>query len=188
MTDTGSSTSTAGRTAVRVAAITYQEGEGGALARLLDDLVAELRDAGVCVAGAIQDDVPRDNRTHDDMLLRELSSRRTFRISEDRGPAAAGCHLDTFALEDAAGLVEASLDSGAEILLLNKFGKREAQGRGFRGALAAAVQRDIPVLVGIGARNLDAWKEFAGPLAEALPLEREAVAAWCRSALRRPCR
>ena len=177
MTDARQPTSTEDRTRVRLAAIVYRDGEGTALAHLLDNLLAELRRTGVRVAGAIQDDVPRDDRGHCDMLLRELSGGRTFRISEDRGPAAAGCHLDTFALEDAAGLVEASLADGAEIVLLNKFGKREAQGRGFRGVLVAAVQH-----------NFEAWTAFAGPLAQTLPLDQEAVAAWCRTALTAPRR
>ena len=48
------------------------------------------------------------------------------------------------------------------LLIVNKFGKIEADGGGLREAIAEAVDLGIPVLVGVPARNLDRWRAFAG--------------------------
>lgn len=36
-----------------------------------------------------------------------------------------------------------------DLLIVNKFGKHEAMGRDFRSAIAAAVEWDVPVLLGL---------------------------------------
>ena len=64
------------------------------------------------------------------------------------------------------------------LLIVNKFGKIEADGGGMRGAIAQAVELGIPVLVGVPARNLDRWRAFAGPLAVELPAEPAAITGW----------
>ena len=62
----------------------------------------------------------------------------------------------------AVGLVATGLSSGADLLIVNKFGKHEAEGRGFRDVIAEAVAMDIPVLVGINALNRSAFESFCG--------------------------
>ena len=65
---------------------------------------------------------------------------------------------------------------------MNKFGKQEADGRGLAGTIATALERGMPVLVGVNGLNLPPFLEFAGGLAQALPPERQAVLDWCLSA------
>jgi hypothetical protein len=53
-------------------------------------------------------------------------------ISQDLGAGARGCQLDPGALERAVARVDMSLAEDApELLIVNKFGKREAEGHGF---------------------------------------------------------
>ncbi len=58
--------------------------------------------------------------------------------------------------------IELSLQDGADIVILNKFGKQEAEGRGLRGPIAKAVELGIPVLVGLNASRIQSWTEFCG--------------------------
>ena len=44
-------------------------------------------------------------------------------------------------------------------MIVNKFGKHEASGRGFRMVIAEAIERNIPVIVGVSALNLGDFKE-----------------------------
>ena len=82
-------------------------------------------------------------------------------------------------LTELAETVAASLHGDApRLLIVNKFGKIEADGGGLRGAIAEAVDLGIPVLVGVPARNLDRWRAFAGPLAVELPAEPAAITGW----------
>lgn len=120
------------------------------------------------------------------MDLRVLPDGPTLRISEDRGDLARGCTLDSGALEQTVLEVERRLD-GADILIVNKFGKREAEGRGLVPVIAEALHRGLPVLVGVNGLNLAAFLAFAGKAIEGLPTSPDAVTDWCIAAtLRQP--
>ena len=67
-----------------------------------------------------------------------------------------------------------------DVLIVNKFGKFETEGRGFRNLIATAVERDIPVLVGINAYNQNAFLQFAAGMAVSLPPIEAALARWVK--------
>jgi hypothetical protein len=114
-----------------------------------------------------------------DMDVVVLPDGPTLRISQSLGQASKGCRLDPSALETAVGLVGSRLETGPDLLIVNKFGKHEADGRGFRTVIADAIALDIPVLVEVNALNLNAFHEFVGPDAKRLDPEIEAVLDWC---------
>jgi hypothetical protein len=153
-----------------------------------DDLfvrVAErARRAGLRLAGALQRDQPRKGRSRCEMFLFDLASGRRIRISEDRGDLAQGCRLDPSALTEAAELIERAIRSAPpDLVILNKFGKAEAEeGGGLRGAIVAALEADIPVLIGVAAPYAAALREFAGDLC-ALAADEAAVWRWLRARL-----
>ncbi len=71
------------------------------------------------------------------------------------------------------------LEAGtADLLILNKFGKQEMEGRGFRPAIAEALALGVPVLTGINADNRAAFDTFVAGMAEALPPDFDAILAW----------
>jgi hypothetical protein len=104
-----------------------------------------------------------------------------FRINQDRGEAARGCRLDSGALEEAVVEV-ADRMTGAEVLVVNKFGKLEAQGRGYVPLIAEALARDMTVLVGVNGLNLPDLLAFCDGMAVALPADPDAVATWVSTA------
>lgn len=144
------------------------------LARIAQDL--GLRGLRLC--GAVQVNTRRPGDRPCDMDLILLPDGPAFRISQDRGAWARGCRLDAHALALAAARVAATLDPGADLLIINKFGKHEAEGRGFRDVIAAAVTLDIPVLVGLGPLNREAFDLFAGGTAVELPADVATLSAW----------
>jgi hypothetical protein len=113
----------------------------------------------------LQRDEQRAGRVGCDMILEELSSGETIEISQDRGQHARGCRLDVGELLRAMQLVTAALEAKPDLLILNKFGKTEAEGGGFRDLIIQAVGAAVPVLVAVPYRNLDTWRIFAGELA-----------------------
>jgi hypothetical protein len=98
------------------------------------------------------------------MVLRDLASGERILISEFRGLLARGCRLDANALLRAAELVRASLAT-ADCLIINKFGKLECEGGGLRDLIAEAVDHAVLTVIFVPRRNLEAWRSFAGPLA-----------------------
>jgi hypothetical protein len=145
--------------------------------------IEPLRARGVPLAGAIQrDPTDRPGRHPCDLLLENLASGEVTAIAEHRGKEARGCRLDVGILTDIAEAVATSLHEGEpRLLIVNKFGKIEADGGGLREAISDAVYLGIPVLVGVPMRNLDRWRAFAGAYSVDLPVDSAAITDWLAS-------
>ena len=170
--------------------IAYVSASGsGAVDRLVLRLARRLAAMGLRTSGIVQINTERPDSAVCDMDVQVLPDGPVLRISQRLGPGARGCRLEPAALEEAAGLVLAGLARGADVLIVNKFGKHEADGRGFRPVIAEALALDIPVLVGVSASNRDAFLAFAGEMAVALPPEDDALLGWmaaCRGGMAAP--
>lgn len=160
--------------------------------RLISQAAARLEEEGLRLSGIIKvlQDQPEGSH-HCDMDVRVLPSDKTIRITQSLGQGSTGCRLNPAAIADAVASVEAEACTGlsdkADLFVLNKFGPEESEGRGFRTAIAAALEQDIPVLVGMsgGADNKAAFAEFSAGLADALPADVDAIVAWCLDAHRK---
>jgi nucleoside-triphosphatase THEP1 len=145
---------------------------------LLFDLSRRLLEKGIRTTGVVQINAERDDAGPCDMDVKVLPDGPAIRISQSLGREARGCRLDPAALERAVGLVETRLASGSDCLIVNKFGKHEAEGRGFRTAIAEALSADVPVLVGLNPLNAEAFHQFSGGLATELPPNVEDLVHW----------
>lgn len=139
--------------------------------------VEELRRASIRLAGTVQTNFDRAKDHPCDMDLLVLPAGPTYRISQDLGPGARGCRLNSGVLEDLVMEAARHLNS-AEVLIINKFGKLEAEGRGFVPLITKALDRGIPVLVGVNGLNLSAFLHFAEGAAESLNADPIRIAGW----------
>ena len=153
--------------------------------RFLSAVADRIGQSGLRLAGAVQTNIHRADRLKCDMDLRVLPDGPTVRISEDRGMFARGCMLDHAALEQTVVEVWRRL-GGADVLIVNKFGKAESLGRGLAPVIAEALARGMRVLVGVNRLNLSDYLAFAGGLSEPLPPVEGAVALWCGQAVASP--
>lgn len=156
--------------------VSQSAGQGDAL---LAGVATRLQALGWRLAGAVQMNVVFDPARPCHMDLQVLSGTEVVRISQDLGVGAAGCRLDAQSLEQAVGLVGAALRAAPQMLIINKFGKQEADGRGFRPLIGEALQMGVPVLTSVSGANLAGFEGFAGDLGKALPPELAAVLKWC---------
>jgi hypothetical protein len=143
--------------------------------------VALLQAHGVRLAGTVRARLVADAAHRCDMDLQVLRSERMQRISQDLGRHARGCRPDGEVIESIAAEVEAGL-AGADLLLINKFGKLKAQGCG----LVRALELGIPVPVGVNAMKLSDFLRFADGLALALAASPTAIRGWVTSRLATP--
>ena len=150
---------------------------------MLAGLAQSLTARGLRVVGTAQINTERETAGPCDMDVRVLPDGPVIRISQDLGAGSRGCRLDAGALEAAVGLVGVQLAQGADLLIINKFGKHEAEGRGFRDVIAEAMSRDIPVLVGLNGLNRQPFLDFAGGLAVDLAPRSEDLLAWVEAAV-----
>lgn len=132
---------------------------------ILSKLAKMLAARGLRCCGTVQINSERPDAGPCDMDVQVLPDGPILRISQDLGSASRGCRLDPAALETSVGLVSASMVQGADLLIVNKFGKHEAEGRGFRTMIAEALSNGIPVLVGLNILNLSAFEKFSEGMA-----------------------
>lgn len=145
-------------------------GGRGANDALLAQVAALAEAAGVALAGCVQVNTDRAGHDDCDMDLRILGGGPLVRINQRLGPGSRGCKLDPGALETAVAEVGARM-AGARVLIVNKFGKHEALGRGFRPLVGEALAAEMDVVLGVNRLNLAAFLEFAGEFAVELEPE-----------------
>lgn len=145
-------------------------------------LADALKQDGLRLAGTVQINTGRDCDGPCDMDVQVLPQGPVVRISQSLGKHARGCRLDPDALETAVGHVSDSLGDKPDVLIVNKFGKHEAMGRGFRDVIAEALAQGIPVLVGLNRLNQSDFMDFAGEAAIALAPDPATLRAWALEA------
>ncbi len=158
----------------------------GASDRLLFDIAARLQADGFRLAGAVQENVEREGRRRADMVLHLLAEGALRQISQDLGAQSRGCCLDPAALEEVVARVETALLGPVDLLVVNKFGKAEIDGRGFRPLIGQALVEGIPVLVAVGRGSREGFDAFADGMAEWITPTPDAAVAWCKAAIGQP--
>ncbi len=152
--------------------------DGTHVDQVLSDVADALIGRGLRVAGLIQ---IRGQSGGDcncrEMHLRDLHTGKLHRISEERGPEARGCHLDWEALMTLAQSVEQNLSDETDVLIINRFGRSESEGRGFRGAIEKALSLGIRVIVAVRGQYGEQWGEFHGGMAHSCPPDKDKVLA-----------
>lgn len=150
---------------------------------LLDEAVGALRRAGVALAGVVQRARPGQSDCCSEFYLEDLATGTCHEISQRLGREARGCRLDYGRLAEAHAAVEASLDAGAEALILNRFGYSEARGGGLRPLIERAVSAGIPVLISVNDSYRAEWQAFCGGYARDIPGCGAEVRAWVGAVL-----
>ena len=119
------------------------------------------------------------------MWVEDIASGQVIRLDQPRGPGAIACTFDTGALARAAWLLQTAAGSGAELLVVNRFGSVEAGGRGLRQEIADAICSGLAVLIPVRVSLLPALEAFLGGPATSLPASAAAIEAWAEALIPR---
>ncbi|KAB2749107.1 MULTISPECIES: DUF2478 domain-containing protein [Brucella] len=146
--------------------------------QLLAGVAHRARQAGLRVAGFLQHRESNTDECCRDIEIEHIGTGVTQIISQSLGSGSKGCRLDPAALADVAGSLLAELDSGADMLILNRFGKGETEGHGFRSIIEIAYARQIPVLTVVRETYVEGWNDFAGDCGVLLAPDSQATLGW----------
>ena len=177
MNDSGESGQ--GENSQRVIVLTGQSGD--VVRDMITRSVAHFAARGVKVAGVIEVPAEQIGGPCGHYALRDISTGKTYSISQDLGSGSTSCNLDSGGLADACAAVERAVREGAEIVILSKFGKQEAARGGLSDAFRAAIAAELPVLTSVTPSVIDVWREFAGPLSAFVDADLAAVDTWWNS-------
>ena len=145
---------------------------------LLVRIANELRARGVRLGGVIQHDIATTINDPCAMELEDLSSGERFSLSQELGSGSEACRLDPAALAHASVAVRNSVEAGAQLVMINKFGAQEANGDGLRDEMGFAVVSGTPLLTAVGRRFMPEWEAFTGGECTLLDPDYDSVIAW----------
>jgi nucleoside-triphosphatase THEP1 len=166
-----------------LAAIRYERGIE--VSQILRDVVARLREESAVVGGVLQEAVQTDDGLCAMLNVVDIRCGEKARITEDRGRNARGCKLDPRGLARIGPCIEDAIHAGVDLLVINRFGRAESEGRGLLPYVSDAIGVGIPVLTAVREPYVAPWQAFHGGLATDLPPSVESVMAWFRGVRRR---
>ena len=159
-----------------IAALVYDE--GGDPDAILHDFAAELNANGHRAVGMVQAGQCADSS----LSAVLLHTGEILPLSQDFDPDARGCRLDIARLQDAGRRIAEALDQGADIVIINRFGKRERDGKGLGFLIDRAYESNLPVVIAVSRERFAEWAKFAEGMAVKVVCDRHALDAWWRGA------
>ena len=167
-----------------VAAIVYRPEND--VDTLLADFAFEALNRGERIGGVVQRNLKDDCGRKIGMNVIDLESGRAIPMCQNLGPGAMACKLDAASLAEASLAILRAVARKVDLLIVNKFSKQEAAGRGLRQEIAAAIAAGVPVLTATPVTYLDAWTDFTGDIGTTLLHDAKVGRNWWRDARPRP--
>jgi nucleoside-triphosphatase THEP1 len=135
---------------------------------------------GLTIGGLIQENSCGDISG---VQLVDIRSQEKFDIWENRGRQASGCRLDEAGLVGSAKVIEQAICDRVDLVIINRFGRAESEGKGLRDYFAQAVDASVPVLTGVREPYIEAWQQFHGGMAHELLASDKNMENWVASVL-----
>jgi hypothetical protein len=148
---------------------------------VLRDFAADLNARGFRAIGMVQAGQCADSS----LSAVLLHSGEKLLLAQDFDPAASGCRLDVGRLQSAGARIADALEAGADLLIVNRFGKRERDGKGLGYLIERALEADTPVVIAVSSRCFADWIKFAAGMTVRLGCDRQALEAWWCNVSRR---
>ena len=161
----------------RLAALIYDESHDPD--ELLRGFAADLNGRGSRAVGLVQLGHPLADPPQLSALL--LHSGDTMRLFQDLGRGSTGCKLDVGQLLAAGSKVAQAIDDGADLVIINRFGRQERDGKGLSYLIERALSAEIPVVIAVPLARLPDWNAFSDGMATHLSCDRAALQAWWQS-------
>jgi nucleoside-triphosphatase THEP1 len=167
---------TANLNPLNLAAIVYRPADDvdSLLTRFANDLICK----GHRLGGIVQRNTKGERGQRERMEVIDLMTGRAVRICQDLGNGAGACKLNSAGLAEAATAVTRAVAADVELVIVNKFSKQEASGRGLRAEIADAVTAGLPLLTAVSDNHYDAWMRFTSGFGTTLLCERRIVDEW----------
>ncbi len=91
---------------------------------------------------------------------------------------AGECSLDVAALAETTGIIRRAIDERCELVVVEKFGEMEQEGKGLIDEVFQTIAAGIPLLISVPEAALPAWQERSGELGSVLAFSEEAFQQW----------
>ena len=157
-----------------LAALVYEQNQDPD--EILRDFASDLKARGYRAVGLVQTghhclDAPK-------LSAMLIHSGEELQLFQDLGACATGCRLDVGQLLDAGAQVASAIDQGADLVIVNRFGRQEREGKGLSYLVERALSADIPVVIAVPSHRFADWIKFADGMSVKLRCNRDSLDAW----------
>jgi hypothetical protein len=152
--------------------------------KLLSAFAERRREEGLRVAGAIEVPAPAWACLCGPLGLKDLASGALFPVTLNLGEGSVACKLDAAGLAEACQSVLQAISQGADLVVLSKFGKVEAEGGGFLDAFNAAAGAGIPCVTGVAPPFAASFLQYAGGYSQWIGADAGSIERWWTSRLK----
>lgn len=88
------------------------------------------------------------------------------------------CALDASVLVGTSGVMRDAIQAGADLIVFDKFGVEEQNGRGLSDEIFMAISDGIPLLISVPEPALEIWTDRTGGMGSLLPADVDALECW----------
>jgi len=162
----------------RTAAIIVPKGESAQ--ELLATFAMTLKAQGVRLGGSVQRTERDAEGTITGMELIDVHSGERLIIDQKLGKEAA-CAINPHAMSQASVTLRQAIESGCQLLIVNKFAHLEAAGDGLADEIMLAMAEEVPVLVAVPEKYKEAWLRFCGGSCDQIAPDMALLMAWWES-------
>ncbi len=149
-------------TSARIQSVAAVSTRSGADAdRVIDSVVEQLQVHGRRVMG-LRQRLTSDCAKGCGVRLQSIDSGEYFRMTQDLGTGSVSCNVDAEAVEMLAVSLMNDLNKDVDLVVVNRFGKRESEGAGFCCVIERAIELELPVLTVVKDAWRDAWLDYGG--------------------------
>lgn len=157
------------------------QGSSAATAQKLFRDIVERWSPQIRIAGVIEERDHSDGRACRAGRLRDIGDNALYPMFQKAAAVSVGCDVEEAGINSAAAAIQRNLIAGCDVVILSKFGKLEAGGRGLRAAFDACIGAKIPLLTYIPFKLDRALERFADCQSTFLRSEATAIDEWLRS-------
>jgi hypothetical protein len=156
-----------------LAALVYEQDQDPD--EILRDFAVELNGRGYRAVGLVQLGHHCVDANLSGMLVHTGERLPLF---QDLGSCSTGCRLDVGQLLGAGQQIAGAIDEGADLLIVNRFGRQEREGKGLSYLVERALSADMPVVIAVPSHRFADWIKFADGMSVKLTCSREALDGW----------
>lgn len=143
----------------------------------------ELRRTGFRPVGLVQ--AGHCDVDQSDLSALLIHTNEQIRLFQNLGSCAQGCRLDVGQLLTAGARVATAIDHGADLVVINRFGRLEREGKGLSFLIEMAISSGIPAVIAVPADRFVDWVKFAEGMSVKLACDAASLQHWWSSVLGR---